>query len=206
MIIVINVVAFTFTIIYSPAWEERTVALIRINAQTVLNTDAVAWIEFKSDEDRAPEAVVHFLHADRTGDLVRQVFAGVDASIFQDLVPIREFMEEGRERTVATVAFQPMRKKKAWFFSQSGDRPVFLAFINAKGSCSLRSYDYETGIFVGKQYHAGDYQEGFPELLEKSRELAVEAQPNLERDCKVRLPDRVLSYLKKQVVEEGHHV
>jgi hypothetical protein len=182
------------------------VALIRIDERTVLNTDAVAWIEFKSDENGAPQAVVHFLHADRTGDLVRQVFAGVDARIFQELVQIRDFMAAGRERTAVTVAFQPIRKKKAWFFSRNGDRPVFLAFINAKGSCSLRSYDYETGIFVGKQYHPGDYQEAFPELLEKSRELAMESQPNLERDCKVRLPDRVLAYLKKQVAEEDDHV
>jgi hypothetical protein len=182
------------------------VPLIRINERTVLNTDAVAWIEFESDENGAPQAVVHFLHADRTGDLVKQVFTGMDARNVQDLVPLRDSIEAERERAVATVAFQPIRKKKAWFFSGSGERPVFLALINAKGSCSLRSYDYETGIFVGKQYHPGDYQEAFPELLEKSRELAMESQPNLERDCKVRLPDRVLAYLKKQVAQEDDHV
>jgi len=191
---------------YDAGIREANMNLIRINERTLLNPDAIAWIDFESDEHDSGRAVVHFLLSDQTGGLVKQVFTGSDARILQDFALPRHHTEEREERAAAKVSFRPARKKKAWFFSGGEDRPVFLAFINAKGSCSLRSYDYETGIFVGKQYHPGDYQEAFPELLEKSRELAMESQPNLERDCKVRLPDRVLAYLKNQVAQEDDHV
>lgn len=180
-------------------------SLIRISERTLINSDAIAWIDFEADENSGQRAVVHFLLADRTGDLVTQ-FTGTDARCLEELVPHRENGKEPKGPVATFASFQPDRKKKAWYFSRAVDRPLFLAFINAKGSCSLRSYDAETGIFVGKQYGTGDYQDAFPELLKNSREVIVESQPNLERDCKARLPDRVLTYLKAQIEQENIHV
>src|ERR1700693_6526586 len=99
--------------------------LIRINERTLLNGDAIAWIDFESHEDGRKLAVVHFLLSDRTGDLVKQVFEGTGASVLKELVPHRDGTEESDERAITTVAFQPFRKKKAWYFSRGMDRPVF---------------------------------------------------------------------------------
>ena len=47
----------------------------------------------------------------------------------------------------------------------------------------------------------GDYQDSFSDLVSGAVELTIDSQPNLERECKERLPDRVLSYLKNQIRE-----
>jgi len=91
------------------------------------------------------------------------------------------------------------RKKKGWFYSQSDNRASILAFVNAKGSSSVRSYNPETGIFLGKTYRPGDYQDSFSDLIHDAVELTIDSQPNLERECKERLPDRVLNHLKNQI-------
>jgi hypothetical protein len=91
-------------------------------------------------------------------------------------------------------------RNKAWFCGKDKNgRSLILAFVNAKGSSSVRPFDGETGIALGKRYAAGPYQECFADLLEGATELTVEAQPNLERDCKQRLPERLLAYLKKEI-------
>jgi hypothetical protein len=91
-------------------------------------------------------------------------------------------------------------RNKAWFCGKDKNgRSLILAFVNAKGSSSVRPFDGETGIALGKRYGAGPYQECFADLLEGATELTVESQPNLERDCKQRLPERLLAYLKKEI-------
>jgi hypothetical protein len=91
-------------------------------------------------------------------------------------------------------------RKKAWFFQKDDKgRGYFLAFINAKGSCSVRTFNAETGIFMGKRYRPGNYQDQFSDLIEGAMELTVQAQPNLELHCKERLPKKILEYLRSQI-------
>ena len=91
-------------------------------------------------------------------------------------------------------------RNKAWFFQKDNKgRGFFLAFINAKGSCSVRTFNAETGIFMGKRYRPGNYQDQFADLMQGAIELTVQSQPNLERDCKERLPKKVFEYLRGQL-------
>jgi hypothetical protein len=92
------------------------------------------------------------------------------------------------------------RRKKGWFYRKEKDgREHFLAFVNAKGSCSLRTFNAGNGIFRGKVYRAGDYQDNFAALIEGATELTVHNQPNLERDCNERLPENILAELRSQI-------
>jgi hypothetical protein len=91
-------------------------------------------------------------------------------------------------------------RNKAWFHRcDERGRCYFLAFVNAKGSCSMRSFEAEKGIFLGKQYRSGNYQDQFRDAIKGATELTVDSQPNLERDCKERLPQQILAYLRRQV-------
>jgi hypothetical protein len=94
----------------------------------------------------------------------------------------------------------PTKVEKGWYFlNGSGGRKYFLAFVNARGSCSMRTFEAEDGVFQGKKYKSGDFQDAFPEYVKPSVELWVSRLPNLERDCKNRLPSTVLAELKQQV-------
>jgi hypothetical protein len=91
-------------------------------------------------------------------------------------------------------------RNKAWFYGKDkSGRGLILAFVNAKGSCSVRPFDGETSIALGKRYGTGPYQEHFADMIEGSTELTVDSQPNLERDCKQRLPERLFTHLRKQI-------
>ena len=91
-------------------------------------------------------------------------------------------------------------RNKAWFHRKDENgREYFLAFVNAKGSCSIRTFDSEKGIFLGKHSQPGNYQEQYADLIAGAMEVTVSSQPNLERDCKERLPDHLLAYLRKQI-------
>lgn len=107
------------------------------------------------------------------------------------------------------LAFQPeFARTKSWFYyiqrlETFDDPPIeekrfFVAFVNAKGSCSMRTFDADTGRFIAKTYRAGKYQQEFAAIIRDGCELSVNEQPNLERDCKERLPEWVLAQLKKQ--------
>lgn len=94
----------------------------------------------------------------------------------------------------------PRRRKKGWFYRKEKDeREHFLAFVNAKGSCSLRTFNAKNGIFRGKVYRSGDYQDNFATLIQGATELTVQNQPNLERDCSERLPENILAELRNQI-------
>ena len=53
---------------------------------------------------------------------------------------------------------------------------------------------------LGREYKSGDYQESFSDYVRAAIPLYVSRQPNLERDCKARLPSYVLSELRQQVL------
>jgi len=99
-----------------------------------------------------------------------------------------------------SVTNPPIGRNKGWFYrkDESG-KELLMAFVNAKGSCSVRPFDAKTGFALGKRYQSGNYQEQFADLLEGAVELTVDNQPSLERDCKQRLPDRTFAHLRSQV-------
>lgn len=99
------------------------------------------------------------------------------------------------------LADQLRSQKKGWYYVEdSKGRGYFIALINAKGSCSMRTFDAETGRFLGKRYKTNaSYQENFLPRLNNPRELSMDQQPNLERDCRHELPQNTLSQLKSQV-------
>jgi Endonuclease NucS len=97
-------------------------------------------------------------------------------------------------------ALQTLTVEKGWYYwtSKQG-RGYFLAFVNAKGSCSMRRFEADGGAFLGKEYKSGDYQTSFSEYVKSATGLHITCQPNLERDCKTRLPTFVLAELKQQI-------
>ena len=177
--------------------------LLRVDHKTVLNLDAVATIKF-SDGANGRSATVNFLTpAPGSGTLVSETFSGAAAQhldrAFQN-TQVDDLREVEAESGEATPKFSvDFVRTKAWYFAKGPARGYFIAFINAKGSCSMRTFDADSGRFLSKKYLAGNYQEQFAEVIHNAVELTVESQPNLERDCKIHLPDSVLSQLKKQV-------
>lgn len=90
---------------------------------------------------------------------------------------------------------QYQKREKAWYYYKKDDKQYFLAFVNAKGSCSLRGFDVENGkyLFVRKSTNC-NYQKDFNEYLRFSIPVKVSKQPNLVEACKQGLQ---LSELKK---------
>ncbi len=90
--------------------------------------------------------------------------------------------------------------EKAWlYWTDERGRKLFLAFVNQKGSCNIRFFDAGSGTFLGKQYSDGDYQEAFRNYFTSGTPVYLSHQPNLEKVCKGRLPDPVLSELRQQI-------
>jgi len=100
--------------------------------------------------------------------------------------------ENGKDENFTLVS-----RKKAWFMLAENGIPYIVAAVNAKGSCSIRTFDGSTGAFLGKQYRPGDFAQSFPQLR-NGRELTVPQQPNLERDCRERLPEPLFKHLQQQ--------
>jgi len=98
----------------------------------------------------------------------------------------------------------PSKVERAWFhLPQKDGRGQFLAVTNAKGSCSLRRFDAETGTASSKAANgAGDYRTVFYRELQRATPLTIGRQPNLARDCKDRLPPDVLQELQRQTQSE----
>jgi hypothetical protein len=93
----------------------------------------------------------------------------------------------------------PKRVEKAWYFSRSTiEKSVFLAFVNAKGNCSMRIFDAEDGGFLVRRYGPGDYRDSFEEQISRSTSVSVSVQPNLETASKRGLPAKVLAELRAQ--------
>jgi hypothetical protein len=109
-----------------------------------------------------------------------------------------------KERSATEATINMQRKttvEKAWFFWAGKNKERhFLAFVNQKRSCTVRSFDAETGIFLGKQNERGkDYQAGFRDYFTSGIRLVLSKQPSLEQECKERLPDSILSELRGQI-------
>jgi hypothetical protein len=105
--------------------------------------------------------------------------------------------QDSTEDDGANGNFTLVSRKKGWFMLTENGLPYIVAAVSSKGSCSIRTFDGVTGAFRGKQYRSGDFADSFPQLR-SARELTVPYQPNLERDCRERLPETLLNYLQEQ--------
>jgi hypothetical protein len=97
------------------------------------------------------------------------------------------------------------RENKAWYFWCNSDERKWyvLAFVNGRGSCSLRRWEAKSGESLPKQVVKGsDWQDEFAEYLYgTSFRVHLRRKPNLEKNCKSRLPPEILSEIKEQVTE-----
>lgn len=93
------------------------------------------------------------------------------------------------------------KRETVWYFwkDQNGKKR-FLAFVNAKGSCSIRAFDAESGDADRKRPNQpGDFREVFRDYLRSCISLPASPEVNLEEKCKVRLPSPILAELRRQI-------
>jgi hypothetical protein len=183
--------------------------LTRLDKDTAINLEAIAFVKFSGDSD-ALEATVNFL-----GSTTSTVaFSGEAANTLSEMTNDPAEAPSTADRAEAEEPFADpfhsgFARTKAWYYYKreldfldlKDERRYFLAFVNAKGSCSIRTFDADTGRFESKKYYSGPYQEAFAGIIRDATELTIRSQPNLERDCRERLPEPVLADLKKQVKE-----
>ena len=112
--------------------------------------------------------------------------------------------DAGASSALPTEAQTPPTRRKvgrAWYYlPQQNGHGHFLALVNFKGSCSLRRFSAQDGAAVPKgSNRRGDYRDSFFAEIEGATPLTVSKQPDLEHDCKERLPMTTLKELQKQI-------
>lgn len=91
-------------------------------------------------------------------------------------------------------------RETVWYYFAENTKRHFIAFVNAKGSCSKRVFDAETGdAFKKGKNMRGDYREVFRECVRSATSLPVSPKVNLDKECKVQLPSPVLTELRRQI-------
>ena len=178
-------------------------ALTFIGNDTVVNFDAIASVKF-SNINGGMSANVRFLGAAITDDgCSSEIFSGEAANRLREMLIGDGDQSAGQDmpKVPWTPPSRPeFGRTKAWYHLSDADgRRYFMAYVNAKGSCSMRTFDADTGAFLSRKYRPGNYQTQFADFTRNATELTVSSQPNLERDCKERLPEALLAYLKRQV-------
>jgi hypothetical protein len=198
-------------------------SFVKVGDNVYLNLDAVASITWSGEGPDLCATVSYLVAspADQNGQQLRtQMFEAEAAQALRrhldhdGLTSRPERPKQADARTPAAEAREPNEsyddrldafsfndgQKKKWYFVKDGNgQGYFLAMVNAKGSCSMRSFDAESGRFLKKVYGAGDFQQRFAAYLKNAREINVRRQPNLERDCRQELPPDLLENLKHQI-------
>jgi hypothetical protein len=94
---------------------------------------------------------------------------------------------------------------KAWYYWRNpGDKNWHvLAFVNRGGACSIRQFRSTDGARSKYETKAGSFHEAFSEYFSGPPVFPLElsAQPNLEKECRERLPQWVLIEIRKQIKE-----
>jgi len=194
-----------------------SMTLFKADRNFFVDLDTLKTVRFEESENEEVTAHLHFkdggtetIQGEAAGNLHRQL-GGFDESApkatpaslveqdpFTGPSPTSDL--DGTHFSRLTELLGRSNNKKAWFYRKDGNgRRLILAFVNAKGSCSVRPFDGDQNIAFGKKYGPGDYQKYFGDLVKGAWVLTVDAQPNLERDCKDRLPERTFEYLRKQI-------
>lgn len=91
------------------------------------------------------------------------------------------------------------RIERGWIYAPQNTPPAFIAFVNAKGNCSMRVFDADSGAALRKMPGAGDYQECFQEVIQGGVAINIAQQPNLELAWKNGLPGSCLAELREQI-------
>lgn len=186
--------------------------LIQVDKASFLDLNALAYVRFDNTDDDS-KALLKFkdggsesLAGDAVRNLYRLLKGNDDPATAENPAQPTEPPPEVRQTirlgnlAIGGSLSRGRGRNKAWFYRKDEDgREYFFAFVNAKGSCSIRTFDCEKGIFLGKHSQPGNYQDQFADLIAGATEVTVSSQPNLERDCKERLPDHLLAYLRKQI-------
>ena len=194
--------------------------LTRMNENVFLDFNALALVRFE-DMDQEATAVLKFkdggtetITGESALNLRRHLAGSKDGEQNAQLQPAEQSEVEVEPQSgpkspvnLGTLVMSNdiafVGRNKAWFYRKDEKgRGIILAVVNAKGSCSLRTFDAQRGNRLGKLYRTGGYQQQFADLIEGAIELTVSSQPNLERDCKERIPEDVLAYLRKQISVE----
>ena len=188
----------------------------------ILNLDLVASVSIlEGVGEDGWETVVRLVAPNSAGGTVEERFTGRTARVLSEYLSDESRCEvvgpsvlDEPETPVLrdTSRSQPFRAapplgigsgKKAWFYYEDrGKQGYFLAMVNAKGSCSMRKFDAQTGRFLGKQYRSGNYQDQFAPFVAEAKEVWVRSQPNLERDCSPQLPEGILAELRAQLRDQ----
>jgi len=106
--------------------------------------------------------------------------------------------------TGSTVTELGAPERKVWIHWPSPvGQKYFLAFVNQFGSCSLRKFDAGTGLFLGMQRGGGDFQLAFKPYFHEGNRLNLSRQPNLQVQCRPKLPDWVLAELQRQIKDDA---
>lgn len=215
VIVVIVIVFISAEIASFGGYQGGKMNMTPLDDANFLDLNALAYVRIENSEDDI-KAFLMFKHGgseNLAGDAARTLYhllaaqkedgeAEDEEDLDSPALPSKPRSEDRSPIRLTVDDFpisRTLSRNKAWFYLRDEkDREYFLAFVNAKGSCSLRKFDGETGIFRGKQYAAGNYQDQFAKLIEGAIEVTVDSQPNLERDCSERLPDRILAYLRQQ--------
>jgi hypothetical protein len=188
--------------------RSNPMTLRKLNDNTFIDPDQLLYVLFEH-LDSDPKATLLFISGQEVwigGNAVEELHSvlnpGAQAPSSTPTSPfqIRDtFLAQFSEMN--SDSFSPMIRNKGWYYraDSATSRGFFMAFVNAKGSCSLRMFDAKTGTAFPKQYRPGNFQDQFRELIQGAVELTVTSQPNLERDCKERLPQSTLDVLRSQV-------
>jgi hypothetical protein len=178
-------------------------SLARLDSNTFLNLDAIASVRFTGD-DEMTSADVKFVGVSAAQQgCISETLSGEPARKLHEML-VGDSGESAAQIVSRKPTIPPSRpefsRTKAWYYLPDADgRRYIMAYVNAKGSCSMRTFDADTGAFLSKKYQPGNYQTQFADFTQNAVELTVYSQPNLERDCKERLPETLLAHLKKQL-------
>jgi hypothetical protein len=183
-----------------------------IDANTAVNLEAIATIHWTgSDEQLA--AYVQFLTPGLAGEptqydgaAARRLYEIAGGQPTSAAYVQSEPSEVQPDEVPFPLTFTPQvpafTRNKGWYYLKHSDgRGYFLAFVNAKGNSSMRTFDANSGRFIRKQYAnpRGSYLTAFGEIIKNAQELTIREQPNLEVECRERLPEPLLSNLKSQI-------
>lgn len=189
---------------------------IRLGKDAFLNLESVASVSWHGNGEDIAATVKYLVPTasrEHQSQLAEETFHGEAAQALKNLLessheqrlPHKSSVRAGTTPEDMDMAVESLQavfsgraRKKAWYFVRVNDRGYFIAMVNAKGSCSMRTFDAETGRFLGKRYAQGDYQDQFAEFLRDAGEVFLNQQPNLEISCRDRLPPDVLSSLQSQ--------
>jgi hypothetical protein len=184
---------------------------IRLAESWYVNPDALAWVEFSGQGDGLEASVVFVWGEKRIlkGSVAQDLQKGLEGTS-----PISESPDTGSQFAAqlapAVSHLNPSilndrpARKKAWFCRTDADGRVFiLAFVNREQSCTVRTFEAKNGTFLAKLAGIGSYRDCFADLLANAIELSVPYQPNLDRNCKDRLPEPIMTHLRRQIEALG---